>query len=73
MRTNQIVIRNYTMQRDEMPMQPGCKSNDENSPTETDACYEVLASQEEIYLEETEEAARARFIAYDELESRNGY
>jgi hypothetical protein len=30
-------------------------SNDENSPTDIEAYYETLASQEEIYLEELEE------------------
>jgi hypothetical protein len=34
------------------------ESNDENLPTDTEACYEVVASQEEIYLEETEEEIR---------------
>jgi hypothetical protein len=30
-------------------------SNDETIPTDTDVCYEAVASQEEIYLEEEEE------------------
>jgi len=34
------------------------KSNS-NIPTDTDAYYEAVASQEEIYLEETEEELRA--------------
>jgi hypothetical protein len=33
-------------------------TNDENSPTDTEASYEGVASQEEIYLEETEEELR---------------
>jgi hypothetical protein len=33
-------------------------SNDKNIPTDTDAYYETVASQEEIYLEETEEEVR---------------
>lgn len=50
----------------------GYKSSAENNATETEACYEIIASQEEIYLEDIEETARARFITIDELESRNG-
>ena len=39
------------------------KSNDEeNLPTDTEAYYEIVASQEEIYLEETEEELRAILI-----------
>jgi len=38
---------------------------DLNVPTETDAYYEAVASQEEIYLEETEEELRAIFISDD--------
>ncbi len=34
------------------------ESNDENIPTDTEAYYEAVASQEEIYLEETEEKLR---------------
>ena len=34
------------------------ESNDENIPTDTEAYYEAVASQEEIYLEETEEELR---------------
>ena len=36
-----------------------------NIPTHTDAYYEAVASQEEIYLEETEEELRAIFISDD--------
>ena len=39
------------------------KSNDENIQNHTDAYYEELASQEEIYLEEREERARAVLIS----------
>jgi len=37
--------------------------NDDDS--DTDACYETVASQEEIYLEETEEELRAILISED--------
>ena len=33
-------------------------SHEENIPIKTDACYEALAIQEEIYLEQTEEDLR---------------
>jgi hypothetical protein len=33
--------------------------NEKNSPPDTEACYETVASQEEIYLETTEEELRA--------------
>ena len=36
-----------------------------NIPTDTDAYYEAVASQEEIYLEETEEELRAIFVSDD--------
>lgn len=39
-----------------------CKRTEENTPTDTDAYYETVASQEEIYLEETEEELRAILI-----------
>ena len=38
------------------------KSNDESIPTDTEAYCEKVASQEEIYLEETEEELRAILI-----------
>jgi len=41
------------------------KGNDENIPTDTEAYYERVASQEEIYLEETEEELRAILIFDD--------
>jgi len=34
------------------------ESNDENISSDTEACYEAVASQEEISLEETEEEVR---------------
>jgi hypothetical protein len=46
-------------------------SNDKNIPTDTEACYEELASQEEIYLEETEEELRAILIFDDPSPSGN--
>jgi len=39
------------------------KSSDENVQNHTEAYYEELASQEEIYLEEREERARAVLIS----------
>jgi len=39
-------------------------NNDKNIPTDTEACYEELASQEELYLEETEEEVRAILTSY---------
>jgi hypothetical protein len=47
--------------------------NDEAFPPEVEACYDSIASQEEIYLEEIGEEVRARFISIDLLESRNGH
>ena len=38
-------------------------NKDNNIPPDKDACYETLASQEEIYLEETEEEVRAILIS----------
>jgi hypothetical protein len=46
------------------------KSNDEKIPTDTEAYYEAVASQEEIYLEETEEELRAILIFGDPSPSR---
>jgi hypothetical protein len=40
-------------------------SKDKNIPTDTEACYETVASQEEIYLEETEEEVRAILMSDD--------
>ena len=39
-------------------------NNDRNIPTDTDAYYEELASQEELYLEETEEGVVAILTSY---------
>ena len=39
------------------------KSSDENVQNHTEAYYEELAAQEEIYLEEMEEHARAVLIS----------
>lgn len=33
--------------------------NEKNNPPDNEACYETVASQEEIYLETTEEELRA--------------
>ncbi len=38
--------------------------NDKNIPIDPDACYEELASQEELYLEETEEEVVAISTSY---------
>jgi hypothetical protein len=40
-------------------------SNEKNIPTVTDAYYETVASEEEIYLEETEEELRAVLTSDD--------
>src|SRR5260370_38182815 len=39
-------------------------NNDSNIPIDTDSCYEELASQEELYLEETEEEVVAILTSY---------
>ena len=39
-------------------------NNDKNIPIDPDACYEELASQEELYLEETEEEVVAILTSY---------
>ena len=45
--------------------------NDDNSiPDDTEACYETVASQEEIYLEETEEEVRAILTSSDQSPSQ---
>ena len=44
--------------------------SDKNIPTETEACYEALASKEEIYLEETEEEVRAILTSGDQSRSQ---
>ena len=46
-------------------------TNKDNSiPPDTEACYETLASQEEIYLEETEEEVRAILISDNQSPSQ---
>jgi len=48
--------------------------NDKNIPIDTGACfeyYEELASQEELYLEKTEEEVRAILISYVSFASQN--
>ena len=45
--------------------------NDQNIPMDTDAYYEELASQEELFLEETEEEIRAILTSYVSSASRN--
>ena len=45
-------------------------SHDESIPTDPEACYETVASQEEIYLEATEEEVRAILISGDQDSSR---
>ena len=39
-------------------------NNDKNTPIDTDACYEEVASQEELYLEEIEEEVVAILNSY---------
>ncbi len=39
-------------------------NNNKNIPIDTDACYEEVASQEELYLEETEEEVVAILNSY---------
>ena len=39
-------------------------NNDKNIPIDPDACCQELASQEELYLEETEEEAGAILTSY---------
>lgn len=43
-----------------------------DTPKHTDAYYETIASQEEIYMEETEETLRAILISYDPYPRSNG-
>jgi hypothetical protein len=44
-------------------------NGDRDIPIDSDACYEVVASQEEIYLEETEEELRM-ILESDDLPTR---
>ena len=39
-------------------------NNDKNTPIDPDVCYEEVASQEELYLEETEEKVVAILTSY---------
>ncbi len=48
------------------------RSNDENVRTDTEAYYETIASQEEIYLEEREEEVREVLTTEDPSPSPNG-
>ena len=41
------------------------KNNDDHIPAQTEAAYEALAGQEEIYREEIEEEVGALLISYD--------
>ena len=44
-------------------------SKDDSIPTDAEACYETVASQEEIYLEEREEEVRAILTSGDQSRS----
>ena len=46
-------------------------NNGKKIPIDTDACYEELASQEELYLEETEEEVVAILTSYVSSASQN--
>ena len=46
-------------------------NNDKNIPIDPDACYEELASQEELYLEQTEEEVVAILTSYVSTASQN--
>ena len=45
-------------------------NNDKNIPIETESCYETPASQEEIYLEETEEEVLTILTSDDQSPSK---
>ena len=45
-------------------------NKDKNIPADPEACYATLPSQEEIYLEETEEEVRAILISDNRSPSR---
>jgi hypothetical protein len=47
-------------------------NNNKNIPIDTDACYEEVASQEELYLEETEEEVVAILNSYVSPASQSG-
>jgi len=41
------------------------KCEDNLIPTDSETCYEAVASQEEIYLEEVEEEVRVKLTSYE--------
>ena len=45
-------------------------NKDKNIPADPEACYATLPSQEEIYLEETEEEVRAILTSDGQVQSR---
>ena len=45
-------------------------NHDESIRTDPEACYETVASQEEIYLEATEEEVHAILTSGDQVQSR---
>ena len=45
-------------------------SKDDSIPTDAEACYETVASQEEIYLEATEDEMRASLVSDEQSPSR---
>ena len=47
-------------------------NNNKNTPVDTDACYDEVASQEELYLEETEEEVVAILTSYVSPASKSG-
>jgi hypothetical protein len=47
------------------------ESNEENIPNRSEAYFEEVASQEEIYLEETEEELRMILVSDDSPQSRS--
>lgn len=49
----------------------GNKNNDKKPLADQEACYEQIAGQEEIYLEETEEEVSAVLISYGVSPSQN--
>jgi hypothetical protein len=57
--------------REEQRTMPIYWNHDQSLPTDVDAQYEMIASQEEIYLEETEEELRAILIFADLSPSEN--
>jgi hypothetical protein len=56
----------------EMTTMPIDKSSEGNIPNDSEACYEAVASQEEIYLEEVEEELRAMLISATPLHHEQG-